>query len=299
MTSKTQALDHLAQAICGHILSSFELDKDLLHFAQSTLGLGSAQELRTALAEADSDPCPELECLLELVLSPGLDQRVNLEPTLQDLAAHKMAREENADQLVQALMRLCPRAHISFPDGSRVHLDVNRDQMYSIVHRLRIQNPVPSILKRAVNDHVQTSWQPWVLVQLRLAATPLTGTRADFLVRILRHISSSSALFDQYFQFSLAFAQEFADNQDMAQALQAKKEHLEHSLDRAAFLEHQRSRQAMETLLMQRLPMLSIDTSEAREKIQIINDLSLALYGQVPAGTENACRQIAYTQQRE
>ncbi|MGM0759860.1 MAG: hypothetical protein ACQEUB_09135, partial [Thermodesulfobacteriota bacterium] len=284
MTSKYQALDHLAQAICGHILPSFELDKDLLHFAQSTLGLGSAQELCTALAEADSDPCPELECLLELVLSPGLDQRVNLEPILQDLSVHKMAREEDDDQLVQALMRLCPQAHIHFPDGSRVHLDVNREQMQGIVRRLRIQNFAPSVLKRAVDDHVPTSWQPWVLVQLRLAASPLTGARADFLARVLRHIPVSSSLFCQYFQFSLSFVQECADDQDMAQALQAKKEHLEHSLDRAAFLERQRSSQAMETLLMQRLPMLSIDTSEAREKIQIINDLSLALYGQVPAG---------------
>lgn len=299
MTSKTQALEHLAQAVCRYILPSFELDKDLLHFAQSTLGLGSSQELNKALADADLDPGPELDCLLELVLSPGLDQRLELEPILQDLSKQEMAREMDHDELVQTLMRLCPRAHIHFPDGSRVHLDINRDQMYSIVRRLHIQNPAPSVLERAVNDHVQTSWQPWVLVQLRLAASPLTGTRAEFLVRIVRHIPSSSALFAQYFLFSLAFVQECADNQDMAQALQAKKEHLEHSLDRAAFLEHQRSRQAMETLLMQRLPMLSIDTSEAREKIQIINDLSLALYGQVPAGTENAYRQIAYTQQRE
>jgi len=299
MTSKAQALDHLAQAVCRYILPSFELDKDLLHFAQSTLGLGSSQELQAALAEADVDPGPELDCLLELVLSPGLDQRLDLEPILQGLSRQEMAGEIEQDELVLTLMGLCPRAHIHFPDGSRVHLDLNRDQMYCIVRRLRLQNSAPSVLKRAVNDHVPTSWQPWVLVQLRLAANPLTGARAEFLVRILRHIPASSALFPQYFQFSLAFVQECADNQDMAQALQAKKEHLEHSLDRAAFLEHQRSRQAMETLLMQRLPMLSIDTSEAREKIQIINDLSLALYGQVSAGTENACRQIAYTQQRE
>jgi hypothetical protein len=38
----------------------------------------------------------------------------------------------------------------------------------------------------------------------------------------------------------------------------------------------------METLLMQKIPMLSIDTDRAEREIQIINDLSLALYGTLP-----------------
>jgi hypothetical protein len=133
---------------------------------------------------------------------------------------------------------------------------------------------------------------------MRLANVRLTGTRADFLAAVLTHVPASSPLFPEYFTFSLAFVQECPEDQDMAQALAAKKEYLEHSLDRAAFLEKQRTSQAMEALLMQRLPMLSIDTAAAQREIRIINDISLALYGHVPGSFDQACQESTFSLQQ-
>jgi hypothetical protein len=133
---------------------------------------------------------------------------------------------------------------------------------------------------------------------MRLANVRLAGARADFLAAVLTHVPASSPLFPEYFTFALAFVQECPEDQDMAQALAAKKEYLEHSLDRAAFLERQRTSQAMEALLMQRLPMLSIDTAAAQREIRIINDISLALYGRVPGSFDQTCQESTFQLQQ-
>lgn len=280
MAGRTDTTHDLAQSICRVILSSFDFNQEVLHFASSTLGLDSVQAVRSALANLADTPDSEQECLLDLLLSPSMAQRMELEPFLQRLDASSVSHAD----LTRILMYQCPQALITFPDGQHISLELNQDLMESIVSRLHIQRTLSPELEKAVADYVPHSWQIWVRVHLRTATTPLTGTRTAFLAAILRRIPVSSPFFPEYFGFALAFVQECSKNEDMAQALTAKKELLEHSLDRAAFLEKKRSGQAMETLLMQKIPMLSIDTDRAEREIEIINDLSLALYGTLPGG---------------
>jgi len=278
MAGRTDTTHDLAPAICRAILSSFEVNQETLHFACSTLGLDSVQAVRAALANLPDTPDSEQECLLDLLLSPSMAQRIELEPFLQRPEASSVSRAD----LTRVLMQQCPKALITFPDGQKMSLELNQDLMETIVSRLHIQRSLTLELEKAVNDYVPHAWQARVRVHMRLTTAPLTATRAEFLAEILRLIPVSSPFFPEYFSFALAFVQECSENEDMAQALAAKKELLEHSLDRAAFLEKRRSGQAMETLLMQKIPMLSIDTDRAEREIQIINDLSLALYGTLP-----------------
>ncbi|MFO7875999.1 MAG: hypothetical protein R6U55_05395 [Desulfovermiculus sp.] len=280
MAGKTDTTYDLAQAICRVILSSFDLNQEVLHFASSTLGLDSVQAIRSALANLPDSPDSEQECLLDLLLSPSMAQRMELEPFLQGPDANSVSHAD----LTRVLMHQCPKARIIFPDGLQIHLKLNQGLMEGVVSRLHIQRTLAPELEKAVTDSVPHSWQTWVRARLRLAAVPLTGTRAAFLAAVLRHVPVSSPFFPEYFGFALAFVQECFENEDMVQALAVKKELLEHSLDRAAFLEKRRAGQAMETLLMQKIPMLSINTERAEKEIEIINDLSLALYGTLPGG---------------
>lgn len=281
MAGSTDAIQDLAQAICRVILPAFDFTQEVLHFARSTLGLDSAQAVRSALANLSHSPDSELECLLDLLFSPSMTQRMELEPFLQRQDVNSVS---NAD-LTRLLMHQCPQAHITFPDGQHIPLGLDHGLMEGIVYRLHIQRTLSPKLEKTVAETVPYSWQAWVRVHMRLASAPLTGTRAEFLTAILRRVPVSSPFFPEYFGFALAFAQECSEREDMAQALASKKTLLEHSLDRAAFLEKTRSAQPMETLLMQKIPMLSIDTARAEKEIQIIIDLSLALYGTLPGGS--------------
>ncbi len=294
MPASFESIHELSQAICHIILSSFQIDSDILHFAQSTLGLDSSTEIRTALRTVQDTFDPELECLIDLLLTPSMHQREAIEPTLQGWDK----RQVEQDELIQELMASCPLADIAFPDGEQMVLDLDKNMMHGIVNRLRLGSPLPEILIQAVAEHVPDAWKAWVQVRMRLASVQLTGTRADFLAAVLQNISASSPLFSEYFTFSLSFIQECTQNADMLQSLAAKKEYLEHSIDKAAFLEKQRTSQAMETLLMQRMPMLSIDTAAAEREIQIIHDISLALYGRVLGSFDQACQESSYHLQR-
>lgn len=287
MNETSDPTTYLAQAVCRVILSSFELSSDVRHFAHSTLGMDSLQDIRSALLDMPESSLPEQECLIQLLLSPSMDQRIELEPFLRDLEKSQVLDSE----LVQSLLLLCPSARISFPDGKNIHLDVDQEMMEDIVGRLRLQQVLTPELKQAVREYVPPSWHSWIRVHLRQAASPLTASRASFLAAVLKAVPVSSPFFPQYFQFALTFVQECSETEDMFRALAAKKEHLEHSLDRAAFLEKRRTGQAMEILLMQKLPMLSIDTDAAEKEIRIINDLCLALYGHIPAGFDQACQE--------
>lgn len=280
MAGENDTTQDLAQTICRVILSSFDFTQEVLDFASSTLGLDSVQAVRSALADHADTPDSEQECLLDLMLWPSMAQRMELEPFLQRPEVRSVSHAD----LTRILIHQCPKAVIIFPDGQQMLLELNQSLMDSIVSRLHIQRTLPPELEKAVAGSVPHSWQAWVRVHLRLAAAPLTGTRAEFLAAVLRHIPVSSPFFQEYFGFALAFVQECSVNEDMAQALSVKKGLLEHSLDRAAFLEKRRSSQAMETLLMQKIPMLSIHTERAEKEIEIINDLSLALYGTLPSG---------------
>ncbi|MDZ7759997.1 MAG: hypothetical protein U5L00_07060 [Desulfovermiculus sp.] len=287
MNEISVSLNDLAQAVCRFILSSFEFTDDVAHFAHCTLGLDSVEAIRSALIDPTPSCEPERECLIDLLLSPSMDQRLELESCLQNMDGSPFSDT----QLVQALLQQCPQAHIAFPDGQTIGLDVDQDMMKGILGRLRLQQTLAPELKQALVQYVPPSWHPWLRVRMRLAATPLTANRAAFLGAVLKHVQVSSLFFSEYFHFALAFVQECSETEDMFRALAAKKEHLEHSLERADFLEKRRSGQAMEILLMQRLPMLSIDTATAQKEIRIIDDLCLALYGHIPAGFEQACQQ--------
>jgi hypothetical protein len=223
-----------------------------------------------------------------------MHQREAIEPTLQRWDK----RQVGQDELIQELMTTCPLADIAFPDGEQMVLDLDRSMMHGIVSRLRLGSPLPEILTQAVAEHIPDVWKAWVQVRMRLANVQLTGSRADFLAAILKNVSVSSTFFAEYFTFCLSFIQECAQNTDMLQALAAKKEYLEHSIDKAAFLEKKRTSQAMETLLMQRMPILSIDIAAAEREIQIINDISLALYGRVLGSFDQACQESSYRVQR-
>jgi hypothetical protein len=295
MTASFESIHDLSQAICHVILSSFQIDADTFHFAQSTLGLDSSIEIRTALRTVLDTSNSELECLIDLLLTPSMHQREAIEPTLQGWDKCQV----DQDELIQELMATCPRAVIAFPDGEQMVLDLDRNMMHGILGRLRLGSPLPEILTQAVAEHVPDVWKAWVQVRMRLASVHLTGSRADFLAAVLQNISASSHLFPEYFAFSLSFIQECTHNADMLQALAAKKEYLEHSIGKAAFLEKQRTTQAMETLLMQRMPMLSIDVAAAEREIQIINDISLALYGRVLGSFDQTCQESAYHAQRQ
>mgnify|MGYP006284768581 CR=1 FL=1 len=265
----------LSTVLCTSILNSLPIDQDMEHFAHSTLGMSPAEALHLIAEDPDH---PEGACFLDLILSPRMDQRIQLEKTLE--GSH--LSPSSLDQLIQVMVRKCPSARVKLPRGNDVPLELSQEMIGTLVHRLRLDKPVPAGLEQALQAHVPATWHPFLRARLRLAAWPLIGSREEFLSAVLSHVSTASPLFQACFDFALAFVQECSSEEDMAQALVNKRDYLEHSLDKAAFLEKQRNRHAMETLLMQRLPMLSIDVRATRETIAIIDDLNLALYGRIP-----------------
>ena len=85
--------------------------------------------------------------------------------------------------------------------------------------------------------------------------------------------------FFEYLDFILSLLDELNDKPDMFAALMAKKKFYFQGLQKARNLDIQLKKHNVETLLLRGKRVSYIDRADARKKIQMIDRISMAIYG--------------------
>ena len=277
----------LAEKIIDILKSGLRLNADTLHYIDSTFSNPSIDELEELLQEESS--C-ETDSLLELLFFPDESVQLQLEDMLEDIQF-----QEQDEQAIQQLV--CSESFqtpIRFPDNrGTLAMEVsalNVMQFIAHLHLLRHLNPK---LTDAINDHVSPAFQTQCKVKLRNTRPITSQNKIIFLQTFFEKLPGDSAEILDLLDFTLGFLDECMDETDMFQSLMSRKKFYFQSLQKAKNLDIQLAKHNVETLLLRGKRVAYIDKADARQKIQMIDRISLAIFGKteffdlMPAGEQS------------
>ncbi len=277
----------LAEKIIDILKSGLRLNADTLHYIDSTFSNPSIDELEELLQEESS--C-ETDSLLELLFFPDESVQLQLEDMLEDIQF-----QEQDEQAIQQLV--CSESFqtpIRFPDNrGTLAMEVsalNVMQFIAHLHLLRHLNPK---LTDAINDHVSPAFQTQCKVKLRNTRPITSQNKIIFLQTFFEKLPGDSAEILDLLDFTLGFLDECKDETDMFQSLMSRKKFYFQSLQKAKNLDIQLAKHNVETLLLRGKRVAYIDKADARQKIQMIDRISLAIFGKteffdlMPAGEQS------------
>ena len=263
----------LAEKICDILQSGLTLNADTLHYIDSTFSNPSIGELEELLQDESS--C-ETDSLIELLFFPDESVQMQLEEVLGETRLLKQDEQE-----IQALV--CTKAfqtRIRFPDDrGTLEIEVtpsNLDQLIMRLNLLRCLNPG---LSTSIAEYVPVAFQTRCRVRLRNTKPITSENKILFLQSFFEKIEIDSDEFLDYLDFILSFLDECKDEPDMFQALMAKKRFYFQCLQKAKNLDIQLTKHNVETLLLRGKRVSYVDTADARKKIQMIDRISLAVFG--------------------
>jgi hypothetical protein len=277
----------LAEKIIDILKSGLRLNADTLHYIDSTFSNPSIDELEELLQEESS--C-ETDSLLELLFFPDESVQLQLEDMLEDIQF-----QEQDEQAIQQLV--CSESFqtpIRFPDNrGTLAMEVsalNVMQFIAHLHLLRHLNPK---LTDAINDYVSPAFQTQCKVKLRNTRPITSQNKIIFLQTFFEKLPGDSAEILDLLDFTLGFLDECMDETDMFQSLMSRKKFYFQSLQKAKNLDIQLAKHNVETLLLRGKRVAYIDKADARQKIQMIDRISLAIFGKteffdlMPAGEQS------------
>ena len=263
----------LAGEIKAIISRGIDLSDDVVHYIDSTFSNPTIDELQTILA--DESNC-EGDTLMDLLFFPDESCQIRLEEILEQCRPHK----EDEDLLVTYLSREPLHATFRFKDNRGIlKLQIPADMIHSFVTRLKISKNLDASLIESIRKYGDERNANRFKVKIRNSQYSATDSKTEFLIHFFDKIGVGSNDIFECLDFILGFFDEIKANDDIYQALMAKKKFYFISLQKAQKMEARIEKHNIETLLMQGERVVLIDKTDARKKMQIIDRISRAVFG--------------------
>jgi len=263
----------VAEKIIAILQSGLTLNAATQHYIDSTFSNPSVDEFAELLQDESS--C-ETDSLMELLFFPDESVQLQLEEIIED--THFQRRDEQEIQ-----KRVCARAlqtQIRFSDGRGIlEKRIAPSNAAQFIERLNLSRWLDPKLRSAIGRHVHQGLQTRCKVRLRNARPITSPNKISFLKAVFKHLRIDNDDFFDHLDFTISFLDELKDQADMFQALMAKKKSYLKGLQKAKKLDNQLTRHNVETLLLSGERVSYIDKADARKKIQIIDRISLAVFG--------------------
>jgi hypothetical protein len=263
----------MAQKIIDILQGGLTLNADTLHYIDSTFSNPSISELEELLQDESS--C-ETDSLIELLFFP--DESVQM-------------------QLEEMLGVICTKAfqtRIRFPDTrGTLGMKVTPSNVAQFIMRLNLLRCLNPRLSASIAEYVPVTFQTRCRVRLRNAKPITSQNKILFLQAFFEKLEIDSDEFWDYLDFILSFLDECKEEPDMFQALMTKKRFYFQSLQKAKNLDIQLTKHNVETLLLRGKRVTYVDAADARKKIQMIDRISLGVFGKteffdlIPAGEKS------------
>jgi hypothetical protein len=263
----------VAEKIIAILQGGLTLNADTQHYIDSTFSNPSIDEFEALLQDESS--C-ETDSLLELLFFPDESTQLELEGIIEN--THFRQRDEQEIQ-----KRVCStsfNALIRFADdrGSLERM-VTPSNAQQFIERLNLSRSLNPKLRLAIARYVHQELQTRCKVKLRNARPITSPNKISFLEAFFNKLKIDNDDFIDHLDFTLSLLGELKDDVDIYQALMARKKHYAQGLQKAKKLDNKLTRHNVETLLLRGERVSYIDKADARKKIQIIDRISLAVFG--------------------
>ena len=263
----------VAEKIIAILRGGLTLSEDTQHYIDSTFSNPTVEELDGLLKD---ESCCEADSLMELLFFP--DESVQLQ--LEELLDGTRFQEQDQREIQDIVFAESLQTHFHFPDGQRVlQTEAFPSIMAQFIARLNLTRLLHPKLRAAIDRYVDQTLQTRCKVRLRNAKPISSHNKIFFLQAFFEKLQIEAKIFFEYLDFALSFLDELNDKADMFQALMAKKRFYFQSLQKAKKLDIQLTKHNVETLLLRGKRVSYIDRADAHRKIQIIDRISISLYG--------------------
>ena len=264
----------VADAIKDIISRGIDLSDDVVHYIDSTFSNPTLGELEAVLA--DDSNC-EADTLMDLLFFPDESCQIRLEETLERCRP----RKEDEDKLVAYLCRDPLNVAFRFKDDrGTLKLQIPEDMIRAFITRLRISKHLDAGLIGSIHDYGDEQNTNRFKVRIRNSRFSPSDSKTVFLGRFFDHIGPGSNDIFECLDFILAFLDEIKTDDDIYQELMAKKRFYFINLQKAKKMEARIEKHNIETLLMRGEKVVLIDQADARRKMQLIDRISRAVFGQ-------------------
>ena len=264
----------IAEKIEELLASGIRLDPEVVHYIESATGAADPEELTQQMA--DSDTC-DSQSLFELICYPAQSHQVHLEPALEAGALEENEIRALEDRLTEKRLQPC----LIFPDGGKtdgIPLPENIVRQY--VRRLNLGRQIPEPVAEAIQVHIQDSQRAAdIRVRLRNARFGFTRDIVAFLCTYLENVPSASETDMQRLDLALFLLEHIPQKADIYTAMMAHKHHCEEMIRRAEASDRRLRGQPVEALIMQGVNIPCISAEQARNRIGMIDEISLRVFG--------------------
>jgi hypothetical protein len=263
----------VAEKIIDILRSGLMINVDTQHYIDSTFSNPSVGEFEELLQ--DESNC-ETDSLMELLFFPDESVQLQLEEMIED--THFQRRDEQKIQNHVCASSL--QTQFRFADGrGTLEVRVAPSNAAQFIERLNLSRSPHAKIRSAVARHVQPGLQTRCKVKLRNNRPVTSPEKISFLQAFFEKLRVDNDEFFDYLDFTLSFLEELKDKPNMFQALMARKKFYFQSLQKAKKLDIQLTQHNVETLLLGGKRISYVDKADARKKIQIIDRISLAVFG--------------------
>jgi len=263
----------VAEKIIAILQNGLTLNAATQHYIDSTFSNPSVDEFKELLQDESS--C-ETDSLMELLFFPDESVQLELEGVIED--THYQRRDEQEIQ-----KRVCStslQTQIRFSDGrGKLEMRVAPSNAAQFIERLNLSRCLDPKLRSAIARHVHRGLQTRCKVRLRNARPIISPDKISFLQTVFTNLQIDNDDFFDHLDFTVSFLDELKDEADMFQALMTRKKRYLQSLQKAKKLDNQLTQHNVETLLLGGERVSYIDKADACKKIQIIDRISLAVFG--------------------
>ena len=277
----------VAEKIIAILRGGLTLNEDTQHYVDSTFSNPSISEFEALLTD---DASCETDSLMELLFFP--DEAVQLQ--LEEIIADTNLQLRDEEQIRKCVCSTSIQTRIHFANGrGALRIKVTPSDAARFVERLNLSRHLDPGLRSAISQYVHNELQTRCKVKLRNARPVTTPNKISFLQMVFKNLQIDDHDFFDHLDFALSFLDELKDEDDMFRALMDRKKRYFQSLQKARKLDNQLSRHNVETLLLKGERLSYIDRIDARKKINIIDRISLAVFGKteyfdlMPAGEQS------------
>jgi len=269
--------------------NGFSLDSKVLHYIDSTFSNPSAPEIAGILT-GESDF--EKETLLKLIFFPDESIQFLLEGFIEEADFTK----EDVQSITGYLSAQEIQSKIIFPDerGAIIVL-VPPAILCEFIDRLNIPVKLHGRLAEAVKFITSDRSRTFAKIKIRNARKEFLGKSLDFLCLFFKKMGSEEeSIFAECLESVIEILEEADDRSDIYIALSCKKAAYFQNLINAERFEELLQKNNIETLLLQGMRPVSIDTQEAIRNMEIIDRICNAVYGKTEYYEKNLTVSINY-----
>ncbi|MGD8725847.1 MAG: hypothetical protein PVG00_18040 [Desulfobacterales bacterium] len=263
----------IADKIIDILQGGLEINADTQHYIDSTFSHPTIDALEKLLQNESS--C-ETDSLTELLFFP--DESVQLQ--LEKLLEGRQLQPEDEKAIRTHICSQSFQTRFRFPDGrGTLKMKVTPNHVDAFVQRLNLTRSLDPKIGAAIRQHVAAALQARSKVRFRNARPISAPQKILFFQSFFETMKSQSDSFFEHLDFTLDFLGELDDQTDIFKGLMTYKKIYFQGLQKAAKLEKQLKKHNVETLLLGGTRLANMDKAEARKKIQMIDRISLAVFG--------------------